>query len=647
MTQLGQNAFNGLVASGIYLLIALGITVVFGLTRLINFAHGQLLVLGTFIAYTATAHGYSFWIALAAAAVIVAVVAHLLERVVYRRTLSYPLNGLIVGLGVLTVLQVLMVKVWGPDPVGVNTPLDGRFDVGGVALSYDRLIALGVAIVFTAAFMVLLQRSRLGAQMKASQQNALAAAHVGVNVGRIISVAFVIGSAAAGAAGAVLGTLFPLDTYQGGNFLIKGFAVALLGGLGNVSGAILASLVYGVGETMIGGYLDPSWVPAYTFGIIVVILLIRPQGLFGTSDEHSSQGQFGERLVGEARRALHLPLPARGGYFALAVAAMVLLFHLLPSARLDAVLTLAAVYAIVAYSTSLLYHQGGMLSGAQAAFMAVGAYTAAVLGLDYGWGFWQTLLPAIGLSALAGAVVGWPVARAKGHYFVLLTFSFGLLIVILIDNLKSVTHGDQGIFISGAPGSVGPISFDSAESFFYLALVFAALAALVVYAIKVSAFGRRLASIRDNESLARSLGMPVMRYKIAAFAVSAAIAGVGGVLLLYQQRIVVPDSFSLNVGLSFIIMIVLGGRGLAGPAVGVLALVLLPEMIGLSPNDKLLAYGVVLIAVVLLLPRGLVPGVTALGFRAVGLLRRRPPGPTTGPASLAAASPGERPGGAS
>lgn len=621
MIEFWQNVFNGLSASGIYLLIALGITVVFGLTRLINFAHGQLLILGTFIGYTVTSHGSSFWIALVAATGTVAVVAFVLERLIYRWTLKYPLNGLIVGLGVLTILQVVTVEIWGPDAVSVRSPSTGLVNVGGVALSYDRLIALGLAIVMTGGFMLLLQRSRLGRQMKASQQNALAAAHVGVNVGKIISIAFVVGSAGAGAAGAVLGTFFPLDPFQGGDYLIKGFAVALLGGLGNVPGAIIASLIYGMGETFVSGYWSPSWVAAYTYGIIVVILLLRPQGFFGTTSSDASQGQFGERLFGDARRVLRLHIGGRAGLFAVAIGAVVALYQVLPAGRLHEVITLAAVYAVVAYSTSMLYHNAGILSGAQAAFMAVGAYTAAILSVHLGWGFWLTLLPAIGFSLVSGVIVGWPVARAKGHYLVLLTFAFGLLIGVLIENLSGLTKGDEGLIIPSPPGGIGPIHFDTPATFFYLVLAFAALSALVVYAVKVSRFGRRLASIRDNEVLARSLGMSVMRYKIAAFAVSAAIAGVGGQLLLYQQQIITPDSFSLNIGLGFIIMIVLGGRGLLGPAVGVLALVLLPQMIGLSPNGNLLAYGVVLVVVVLLLPRGLVPSVAALGFRVYDKVR--------------------------
>jgi branched-chain amino acid transport system permease protein len=609
MTQLVQNVFNGLVASGIYLLIALGITIVFGLTRLINFAHGQLLVIGTFVAYTATSHGYPFWVALLASTVIVGVFSFLLERAVFRWTLASPLNGLIVGLGVLVVTEVLVVKLWGSDTVTVRPWFEGNWTIRGVTLSFNRLVAIALTVAFAGLMLLMLRRTAVGRHMEAAQANSLAAAHVGINVGQVISIAFVVGSAIAGSAGAVLGTLFPTDAFQGGNVIIKGFAVALLGGLGNVRGAIIASLIYGTGETLVAGYWDPTWVPAYTFGIIIAILLVRPGGLFGASADVPLAAQFGERRDASPRARWSLPLPMRVGLLAAAVALPVIIFNVLPTSRLQAVFVLAAIYAVVVYALSLTYHCAGMLSAAHGALMAVGAYSSALLSIHYGWGFWASLVPAFVISAVAGMIMGFPVARARGHYFLLLTFAFGALVIVLIQNLKSLTQGDQGLQITDSPGNIGPITFDGLTNQFYLAFGFTVAAAAVVWLIGRSPLGSRLAGIREHESLARSLGLNVSFYKVLAFGISGGIAGIGGVLYLYQQTVIVPDSFTVFASIQFIIMVVLGGRALLGPAVGVFVISLLPELLGLDPTNKQLAYGIVLCVVILLLPRGVVPSI--------------------------------------
>jgi branched-chain amino acid transport system permease protein len=622
VVQLSQNIINGLVASGTYLLIALGITIVFGLTRLINFAHGQLLIIGTFIAYTLTSRGYSFWWAILASTLGVAAIAWILERGIFRFTLKNPLNGLIVGLGLLQVGEACVAKIWGSDSVTVRPAFDGGLTVGVVTASASRLTALAITVCGTLLFLLLLRKTALGRRIEATQEDPLAAAHVGIPVGQMITAAFVVGSAAAGAAGAVLGTLFPLDAYQGGALILKGFAVALLGGLGNVVGAIVASLIYGTGETMVAGYWDPAWVPLFTFGIIIAILIVRPGGLFSAAGSHSSAGQFGE--APEPERLNAVPRPTRTAITVGLAAALVLAFNLLPTSRLQAVFVLAAIYAIEAYSIVPLYHNTGMLSAANGGMMGIGAYTAALLAIHFNVGFWAALVPAVLLSALAGMLVGYPVSRARGHYFVLLTFAFGSLIVVLLQNLKELTKGDNGLLVASPPDPIGPISFTSLSAMFYLCLGFALLTVGVVYAIRHSILGARLAAIRDNEPLARSLGLNVPFYKVLVFGISGALAGLGGVLFLYQQQVIVPDSFGVLASIQFVIMVVLGGRSFVGPAVGVLVLVLIPEFLGLAPIDKELVYGLVLVAVIVLLPRGIMPTIASTWSRLPP--RRRPAG---------------------
>jgi branched-chain amino acid transport system permease protein len=336
---------------------------------------------------------------------------------------------------------------------------------------------------------------------------------------------------------------------------------------------------------------------------VIAILLVRPSGLFGKRiDDQSASFAQGipvkpadDRLWGRMSGVLvWIAIGAVG-------------FLLLPTARLQSVVALAAVYAIAVYSLSLLYHNAGMLSLANGGFMAVGAYTGALLAIHLNWGFWAALIPSTVFAGISGALIGLPASRAKGHHFLLLTFAFGSLIVELANNLTSITQGDQGLLITQVPGNIGPISFTSQTSAYYLDLAFVVLAAAVVYAIRRSPWGARLATIRDNENLARSLGLRVGAYKVLAFGLSAGMAGVAGLLYLYQQSIIAPSSFSVLATIPFVIMLILGGRSIYGPVVGVLVLSLIPEVINLGPQEKQLASGAVLILVVLLLPQGIVP----------------------------------------
>jgi branched-chain amino acid transport system permease protein len=633
MTELAQNLFNALVASGVYLLVAVGITVVFGLTRLINFAHGQLLVVAAFVASTVTSHGGGFFLGLIAGIAIASALAFLFERAAFRFTYARPLNGMIVGLGLLLAMEALIVKIWGPNPVVVKSPVTGNLEIGGVSLAYSRLIAIGIAAIAAAGFTYWLTRTRMGKQIRAAQENQLAAQHVGINVGRVVSLAFIVGSGAAGAAGAVLGSLHPISAFDGGDVVLKGFAVALLGGLGNVPGAMIASLFYGVGETMVAGYWLPQWVPLFTFGIIIVVLLIKPTGIgrsvVADNPEDADQGEALRAYAAAARSGPWLRWLKLG----LAIILPIIAYPLMPSARLQEVLTLVAMYSIPAYSLSLLYHQTGMLSIAQAGFLGLGAYAGALLSIHAHWGFWASIVPCVGVGVLAGLLLGIPVARAFGHYFILLTFAFGSLVIVVIENWKSVTQGDSGLILTNtAPGSLGPISFTTPSSIYYLTVAFAALAFLCVLFISRSKFGQRLLAIRDNEELAGSLGLRVNTAKVFAFGLSGGLAALGGLLYVYQQGVVVPDSFTVLASIQFVIAVVIGGRTRSGPVVGLLVVLFLPEVVGLSPLDRQLVYGLILAVVVIVLPAGVVPSVSRAFWAGLGAIQGMRVTPVQSPA---------------
>jgi len=293
-----QHIFNGLSISGIYILIALGITLVFGLTRLVNFAHGQFLVLGGFLTFTFVDKGISFWLAMPLAALAVGAMAGVLDLGVFRRNLDRPINGLIVTLGLVIALQAITVEGWSTEQYKIKSPVSGVWSVDIVGLddpiriTQERTLLLAISFALVLALFLMLGRTDLGRSMRAVAENRYAASLLGVDVYRAISATFMVGTAMAAMGGSLLGIIFPFTAYFGNSFLIKGIAVAMVGGLGSVEGVLVAGLLLGMIETLGTAYgihidmgaLDytfgPLWRDGYAFVLMVIILLWRPQGLF-------------------------------------------------------------------------------------------------------------------------------------------------------------------------------------------------------------------------------------------------------------------------------------------------------------------------------------------------------------------------------
>lgn len=599
MGQLVEFLINGLVESCVYLLVALGITVVFGLTRLINFAHGQYAVIGAFLTEDLISHGMSFWIALVVSLLAGGVLGLLTERLFLRFTTTRPLNGLIVSLGILLVLESAVQLYFGSQSKAVPSPVAGHYQVGSVIIPYDWLVVGGVSIVVAALALAGLRYTSLGRQMRAARADASAARHVGVSAGLMAAVAVTVASALAGLAGPLLGTLYPIGPYDGSTLVISGFAVALLGGLGSVPGAIVASLIYGIGSTLVAGYLNPSWVPYFTYGLIIVILLLRPTGL---SRATAADDIYGNQ--GGVRLSRWQPVTAGEGLLAKALfVAFPFIVWVIASPGTQAYLVLAVLYAIQVYALSFVYTQTGILSLAGSGLMAVGAYAGALSAIHWGLNFWAAIPLAAALGAAANGLLGYLVSRCRGHYMVLVSLAFGVLIYQLTVSWSSLTRGDDGLYLSNGIPGIG----QSAFSVFTLAVVLMLLSIGVVWWVSArTRLGLRLSSIRENEELARALGLRVGAYKVAAFAIAGVISAIGGLLFAYQQQFIGPDTFSTLVTIQLVMMLIFGGRTLSGPLVGAVLITLLPSVVGLGGVQTQLVVGALLALIVLLLPQGVV-----------------------------------------
>lgn len=278
-----QQLTNGLVLGSIYALGALGFTLIFGVARVINFAYGELLMLGAFITLSLmTQLNVGFFMALpvgmAAIAVVSVLVYVLTVRPVMRGT---PLQALLVTTGVLYVLREVAIHIWGTAPRQLEMGVEGAFELGEVIVTHQRLVAIATMLVLVVSLYLILYRLRIGKALRAVAQNRAGAEAIGLNVDRMIGFAFAVSGAMACAAGALIGGLYAVDASMGSAPLLKSFVIVIFGGLGSVPGAIIGGLLIGLMETFTGSYISYAFKDVFTFLIMIAVLLFRPAGLLG------------------------------------------------------------------------------------------------------------------------------------------------------------------------------------------------------------------------------------------------------------------------------------------------------------------------------------------------------------------------------
>lgn len=283
MIELLQQILNGLAIGSVYTLVALGLTVVFGILGIAHFAHGSLAMFGGYLTFVfSTTMGMSYFAAIALAMPVGAIMGMLIERVAYRPVRDAPhINAFIIALGLTMMLEGGNLLMFGADQVIIQTPYQQVFEFGGLFVSQLRLVVFITSVSLVALVTVLLLKTKTGKSVRAVAQNRHAAVLMGVNVNFVSSVVFAISSALGVAAGALIGALLALAPGVGESFAVKGFAVLILGGLGSLPGAILGGLVLGVSESLAAGFISSAYKDVISFLVMILVLLVMPQGLLG------------------------------------------------------------------------------------------------------------------------------------------------------------------------------------------------------------------------------------------------------------------------------------------------------------------------------------------------------------------------------
>ena len=283
MTEILQQGINGLAIGSVYVLIALGLTVVFGILGIAHFAHGSVAMFGGYLTFTFSERfGLPFFAAMALAMVAGVVVGLLIERLAYRPVRDAPhINAFIIALGLTMMIEGLNLLTFGADQVVIQTPYRSVFNVAGVAVTELRLLVILTACALVGAIALLMSRTKTGKSVRAVAQNRQAAVLMGVNVDLVSLVVFGISSSLGVAAGALIGALLAIAPGVGEGLAVKGFAVLILGGLGSIPGAIVGGLILGISEAMAAGFISSAYKDVIAFSVMIVVLLFRPEGLLG------------------------------------------------------------------------------------------------------------------------------------------------------------------------------------------------------------------------------------------------------------------------------------------------------------------------------------------------------------------------------
>lgn len=270
------------------------------------------------------------------------------------------------------------------------------------------------------------------------------------------------------------------------------------------------------------------------------------------------------------------------------------------------------IYMILALSLGLIVGFIGELSLGHAAFFAIGAYTSALITKDLGLSFWITLPLGVMLAAFAGFLVGYPSLKLKGPFFAITTLAFGEITRLVINNLEELTRGAMGL-----PGIKPPdpitipklftIDFYDRRAFYYLILLFVFLAIIIIYRIVYSRIGRAFIAIREDEVLAKSIGINAMRYKRMAFVVASAMAGLAGCLYAHYFLFISPVTFDIAQSINIVLMVIIGGsNSILGPILGAFLITLVPEILRAIAEYRMVIYGAILVFAIIFMPEGIV-----------------------------------------
>ena len=590
---------NGLVYGVLLFLMAAGLSLIFGLMNVVSLAHGSFFMLGAFFGLSIFQMTHSFWLAMVLAPLAVAMIGIVVERLfmrpLYRRG---HMDQVLLTFGFTFVFFDIVQSIWGRTVLNLPAPpgLQATIQIGDGVFSAYRLFLIALGIVLALMLWLALERSRLGAMVRAGVDDAAMAAGLGANVPALFTGVFGAGVALAALGGMAAAPIIGLYPGMDAEIMIPAFIVIVIGGMGSLRGAFIGSMLIGEADTFGKAYL-PSMAMFLIYLVMAVVLLVRPQGLFGI--------KYSGVSAAPAVSTTSAPATTRAWIVGLVVLAVMLIFPFLVPNYPRALLTEIYIFAIFAMSLDLLLGFTGLMSLGHAAFFGCGAYAVAILSALFGLNAWLGVVAGVLFAGSAALVIGFFCIRTSGIPFLMLTLAFAQLVFSVAFKWRDLTGGSDGMAIADKPGFFG---FDLSNTLpmYFMALIFFLLSYWGLRRLLNAPLGHVFVGIRENEPRMLAIGYPTRAYKLLAFTIAGALAGFAGGLYAIFNSFISPDAVYWTASGDILIMTILGGAGtLIGPAIGAGLFLLMKNVVSSYSDHWLLIIGIIFIACVMFFPGGI------------------------------------------
>jgi len=609
---------TGLANASSLFLVASGLSIIFGVTRIVNFAHGSFYMLGAYLAVTfvnVLPQGVlGFWGSVIVAAMMVSVIGAAIELTILRRIYHAPeLFQLVATFGVVLIIQDLTLWIWGAEDLfGPRAPgLTGAVSIFGELIPEYDLLLIAISPVVLCVVWLVFHRTRWGVLVRAATQDREMVGALGVNQSWLFTSVFMLGSFLAGLGGALQVPREAVSLLMDLNVIAEAFVVVVIGGMGSVLGAFVAAIIIGVLNAF-GILIVPTIALVLPFLVMAVVLVVRPWGLFGRPErpQHSAL---------ESETPLRL-LSRPAGY---AVFGAVVLMALAPLAVEEFTLVLAVdilIVSLFAASLQFLMGLGGMVSFGHAAYFGLGAYGAALATTTLGLGMIPSMIVAPIVGALGALFFGWFCVRLSGVYLAMLTLAAAQIVWSIVFQWQDLTGGDDGIL------GVWPAEWATSKTHYYLlALAICVGGIWVLQRMAHAPFGYVLRGGRDSALRAEAIGIDLRRHQWAGFVVAGALAGLAGAVFAFSKGSVFPDELAIPRSIDGLIMVLLGGvHALFGPILGASAFTLLSDWITRFDYWRFI-FGLVILAIVIVAPDGIAGGLNRLGGLLTSLRNKEAP----------------------
>ena len=609
---------NGLASASSLFLIAAGLSLIFGVSRIVNFAHGSFYMLGVYVAYTVVSKlgggPLGFWVSMVVAAAVVAVLGLLVEVVLLRRIYRAPeLLQLLATFALVLIIRDAVLLIWGPeDLLGPRAPgLRGSIEILGRQFPEYDLVLIFIGPLVLGVLWFILMRTRWGVLIRAATQDREMVGALGVNQAWLFSGVFMLGAFLAGLGGALQLPREPANQFLDLTAIGDAFVVVVVGGMGSVPGAFLAALLIAeikavciaVGQISIGGFsLSLSRMTLVVeFLVMAAVLIWRPWGLLGKPAALSRNAAeieqpirlapLGLRRFGWVVLGLLLLVPALGAF--------------MPFVNVLMIDILIAV--LFAASLHFIMGPGGMHSFGHAAYFGLGAYGAALLVKLWAAPMELALLAGPLLAALGALVFGWFCVRLSGVYLAMLTLAFAQIVWSVMFQWDEVTGGSTGVV------GVWPAAWLSQKwVYYYFTLGITVAGVLLLRRVLHSPFGYAMRAARDSRLRADAIGIDAVSVHWAAFVLAGTVCGMGGALFAFSKGSISPEVIGVSRSIDGLVMVLLGGlQTLAGPLVGASAFTWLQDTVARQTDYWRALLGFTILLLVLAFPQGIAGSIRA------------------------------------